>query len=315
MKSYYGESCKTGDIFGLKVSDLTEEQLNKLVTKKLVEFLEVDPRVQAVLAARMNAVKNTADAQRDLSSVVSRMEDDDWDKYSEIKTAYNNTLESSSVFCSKSPEDYYWNRGSYYVWAGLNDGLRMAELERYVKGETNVVELTRINFDWVCNARPDLARGMFDRVLQGTTNNSASNLISKSTKDILLEFVPRILNHPNKYTRLLLLRSRFTPDECLDQLLKIYAKIDIYKIGACVVGIKSAIINNLPPITRLEVLERLVKKGNTMHEVFVDIKSTDDFRQFTFASLTRYPARVTDVITNFEQRWAHENAAALDIAV
>jgi hypothetical protein len=281
------------DLFGLSVTDLTDEQLEKLQVHKLIGLFEKDPRIASVLTQKL--VNLDAEQLR----LFSPLESKEWESNPDLKAAYNKRIASTNW-------NQYYSRSYYVFWSGLNDERKLAELKLLITSKASVASLHSLDYSWLCNADLGIARDVFGFALKHG-NTCLPNLISGASKEVFLEFLPALLARTNNQ-QLDLLRSPFIPEIYLDKLLRVYAKLN--KSGARFIKapISSAVLRALPPITRLQTLEGLVIESINLHQTF-DVKNVDDFKTFTFAALTKYPDRVIDLCERFVRRWEEEISA------
>jgi hypothetical protein len=292
-------------LWGLSPTDLTDEQLGKIYTNKLISIINLDARIESIVGDRF-AQTSTKDDQLEFIRALTSFGREEWSKCQTIKVAYNELLGKTNMLESLLRNSYYYNRSSYIFWEALNENYKLVEINNYTEGKGTVADPNTIDILWLCRTSKELAYKLFDKVLLSPHMSPKSNIIANSSPELLAEFLPRILAYKDKQVRMMLLRNVHTPKEHLNALLREYAKIELYSAPKVAVAIGSDLINKLPPITRLEVLERLTRNAVSVKQVFADLKSSDEFRDFTFASAMRYPTRVSDTVTAFCRRWDAE---------
>jgi hypothetical protein len=301
MTKYSYAHCEYGELFGLAYSDLTDEQLNKISTDKMIELLPLDPRAQILLSVRM-----LKDIEGKEVEAYEHLDKEDWNTYTSLRAAYNELLVATNSFDEKFNDSYsyrYCRRDKYVFWIALDDKLKLREVERFMMDQASVVNAENVDYTWICSYQPELSRKVMRYVVAhecGYRKNATVNIIIKADADMLKEMEPSISTLRNEY-RLQMLRNPNTPEEWLDGLLRIYAKRNPYSVPEVCRPLSHTVLAKLPPITRLEVMENLVHKGNkfSLQQALPDVKNGEDFRGLLFGALTRHSDRVITLIKDY----------------
>jgi hypothetical protein len=289
MKYNYSTSDKE-TIFGLSPADLTTEQLKKVVPNKLIDFL-YDSRVEDILVENLNSyvIDSESDIRIDLHWLAC-FEESEWSKFKKIKRAYLDLCDRTNLF---SAVRNGYNREACVFWPALEFRHQVIEYERYVCGQHFASKATYVDFAEICEFDINIARRIMTTAFENKT--MINTMIAKCNADLLTEFIPRIQALSNSY-RLHLLENPNTPVDLLDGILRVAAKVIIHHVPTIRVPIPTAVLENLPPVTRLEVIERIAYRSSNISTVLFDIKTEDDFRMLTFACLSRHTNRVMNVL-------------------
>ena len=232
-----------GSLFGLTSEDLTSDQLNKLQSIKLYEFLESDNRIEDILAVRLSNFKDFATE----INLYKYFDKEDWDKFIKIKNSYNQLLNNPQI---KSSFDNLYNREDKLFWYAMNDTYRLDEVNRLLAGQTSSVYFSNIDFAWLYSINYNLAKDIAKVALahqDSYRGENKKNVITNIDGPTLKDLLPEINLLP-KDLRLHLLSNPFTPDNCLDDLLRIMAKKSLHQIPKIRCVIKSEVLKKLPPI-------------------------------------------------------------------
>jgi hypothetical protein len=308
MNDYSYVSCSHGELFGLPCSDLTNEQLDKISTEKMIEFLPSDPRVQPLLSARM--IKDTEAKELD---AYKHLDEEDWKTYTLLRAAYNELLTATNLFAVKFNDSYsYRYRANYIFWPALNNELKLREIQQFLAGQSSVATPETIDYAWIDSYRPELSkevmRFIVARECSSYDRRATLRIITTANTDILKEMEGSIFKLDKVY-QLRMLSNPNTPEEWLDGLLRIYAKRIPYNVPDIHRALSHNVLAKLPPITRLEVMERLVYKSSrdNLTKILPDIKTSEDFRELLFGALTRHSDRVIKLIKDYNRKVGIDN--------
>jgi len=283
-----------GYIFGLAPTDLSLDQLNKVDFKKLIEFVGLDSRVPHLVATgiKNEAVDNISYLKRADLSVIKT--------YPNIVAEYNRFIERHPAIIQNS-----WDRPRYVYWELLNDANRKIEIDRWQSSETSIVNDNQVDYDWLEEYNPDIVSSLVEKytpyiISQDKLNwryysydSICSNLIRNISKPRLELLLPAIFEGKSSQFKLLTLQNKHLPEKYILLALRILAKRKYSQTIAAV--ITKEMIEKLPTMTRLKVLERIAVD-------IVGIEDSDQFRSLMFGSFFKYPERVEKVIKSYEYR-------------
>ena len=303
LDSYYTRS-EVGTLFGIPPHELTDEQIKKVATRKLMEFLETDMRVESILAERLSQASETKDVE-----VFSCLEKQDWEKFTLIRKTYNEVLDRPDI--QERLEQYSYYRSHHIFWNGLDDEHKTAEMKKYVAGRDSIIHSDNIDFTWLSTKDLDVTRSLAARIFDEYGSRGVDNLLRNVSAEVLIEFKPNI-DKRHKDIRLSLLANPNTPEEWLDELLRIYAKKQSYRLPSIRRPLPNAVISKLPTVTRLEMLENLVggEVGDTLKSVLFEVSTPEQFSELIFGAVARYYGRVESVTKLYKNKTQNEKESA-----
>jgi hypothetical protein len=298
--TYYSDRCKWGELFGLRPSDLTEEQLSKVQFKKLIEMLPEDKRVEKVIAKSIFKC-DVADINH-----IRYFEKSDIDKMPVFIEAYNNFVKYRQKDFENNSKRYWGpSRLTYVKWEFLNNSGRAREIARYLNNQDSIVDISKVDFDWLCTEYPWLAHKMIRKIISLGHNHRIHNtsaplprMISILPYDFLVQHIDSIFDKCGNSAAAYVLSNPNTPKKYIIKGLRAIAgRIKIPKIN---MTISKNILESLPPVKRLETLETLLVHTSSKVK-FEDIESSDDLKTLLFGTSIRYNERVRTVINMFKR--------------
>lgn len=280
-------------LFGLKPEDLTVEQLKKVHIEKLIQMLSKDKRIGGVLSELIALDVNGTNISKYFS-----LSQKDWDENVEMKNAYNSVLNISNGFGSKlNSKDYYRSsRVQYIIWRGLNETRRLEELNRFLNNETHSVMFEELDYNWLEQSDFNFALKVCRKQLSDR-DFYTKRMIRSISKTLITVLYPEIKTL-HKYHWMELLANPNTPELYLESLLRVYAKYSKNDLIDVCVPIPKKVLQALPPVTRLDVLEKLVI-GAQAKKIFVEFKTEEEIKELVFCVLTKYTDRVERLLKRY----------------
>lgn len=285
-----------GTLFGLAPSDLTDEQLNKLAFPKLLEFLGADPRVETIICNKMAVVPvkelyRFQEMEEQLANINS------------FKSGYNDLLRTRRHEIDKNINDYYYGRNKMILWNLLDDDNKKYELSRWTSGISSIINEDTLDFKWLYSQDKVIADSIVEKILNKRNYNASPplmNMIEFLPKEEYLRWLPKIFEK-GKYIFIHVLANENTPDDYILKTLRYVAKLT--HPPKIKVKISNAILNELPPVTRLEVLEKIIYScnRNNIYLPFTEIKTSEDLKQMLFSAMTRHYDRVSNLVNSFNK--------------
>lgn len=286
-----------GDIFGLKTIDLSIELLKKISFEKLLECLENDSRVPHIISARMlnESVEKIKYIHRIPINIIL--------KFPNIVSIYNRYLEKNSKIIDKQ-SGYY--RKYIVLWHMLNENNRKIEIERWMYKIPSIINENSIDYSWLYTTYPDTANRLTKEMwkqegIYKYNQSGIKHMIRNIPKHRIKNDISRVFKSKDKHLHLEALGNPHLPEEYITKALKIVAKrtnIPIIKAT-----ITKKILEDLPTITRLEVIEKLISSKTKIR----GIKDKDEFRMLFLGSIMRYPQRVEYIVNRFDKIWSKNN--------
>ena len=279
-----------GNICGLRSTDLSVDLLKKLEFEKLLECLDYDPRVQHIISARL--LDQTTQSVRYFSKIPKEI----ILKYPNIISIYNRFLEKNRKEIDKP---YFYYRSNLVLWHMLDDHNKKKELENWINKKESIIRESTIDYTWLYNKYPTIAEDLRKKVWAEKDRGSyyqsgLKNMIRNIPKSHANEFMDEVFKLSSKTLKLQALSNPYLQDKYIIKALKIAAKRT--HIPTVKVTIKKEIIEKLPTVTRLEILEKFV--ANKVDIVGVD--STEKFKELLFGAVMRHPGRVENIVKRFE---------------
>jgi hypothetical protein len=281
-------NSKWGDIHGLNISDLPVELLKKIRFEKLLECIEDDPRVPHVIASRM--LNENIEAVKYIRYIPENI----ITKYKDIISVYNRYLEKNNDKINS-----LYNRSYLVLWYLLNETNRKIEIERWIDKRNSIVNDNTVDYKWLYTVYPETADQLVEQMWKQESRykwqqNGVKHMIRNIPKHRTNDIMERVFKSKNKDLHLEALGNPHLSKRHTIKALKVAAKrTNIPNIKA---EINKEILENLPTITRLEVIEKLVS-----HKIKIqDIKDKDEFKVLFLGSIMRYPQRVEYVVNRFD---------------
>lgn len=294
MGRYSYSYSDAGEMFGLKSTDLTEEQLKKVNIAKLFEFLSYDDRSGNIVAEKMALDPTSNDWCDPLNNVADIVNE----KYPNIVTTYNRIIKEYPA----GDDDYY--RKCRFIWPLMDEDLRVEEIQRWTSGRTSIVDGTNLDYKWAFERFPDVAKSAVEKALSTehsgygyryTARRSIYHMIDSLPGDKIEEIVPQVKARGID-TYLRLLNNPETPRKHLVDLLRtahgrtympdMQMKIDV------------EILSKLPPIMRLDMAEKILQSSGVRADL-LDFKDIDEFRTLFMSSVIKYQKRVEMMMQRF----------------
>src|SRR5574337_805406 len=293
-----------GSLFGLKTTDLTDEQFKKIDFEKLIEFLDKDPRAEEVLCEKIKTAPIKEISR--IFEICSELS-----KYPKLVQEYNDTLKQRR---SEINKDNGWGiRERIVIWQLLDNQNKEYEYTCWIKGQKSIVREDNIDLSWLYNNNKQLADDLVKKVLGGVgayshyVSTSANNLIQNMPKDEYIKVLPEIFSK-SKYFYINALSNPETPDDYVVKALR--AVNLITHVPPVKVKVSNNVLDQLPPIMRLNILEKIIQSamaqtrynnGKTERDnPLKDIHTPDDLKQAVFSSITKHSDRVSRLVKNFK---------------
>lgn len=280
-----------GDICGLSPSDLPDDLLRKINFEKLLECLEIDERVSHLVAAKMLEVN--------ISSIqyIKNIPEATIFKFPNIISMYNRYIEKNSDTINTKNR---YERARIVFWNLLDERNKEKEVLRWIGKLSSVVNANSVDYKWLFEKHPDTADQLVKKVWEqkgsyhyGRWGQDELKHMIKNIPESKLEEVMSEVFKGSKHLQLEALGNPNLKEEHIVKALKIFAKKSyVPNVRA---KVSKSILEKLPTITRLEVIEKLVSQRATIY----DIKSEDDFKSLLFGSIIRYPGRVERAVEKF----------------
>ncbi|MFA5024270.1 MAG: hypothetical protein WC523_04900 [Patescibacteria group bacterium] len=289
MYSY--SSTGYGEIFGLTSEDLTQQQLEKIQTQKLIEFIESDSRVERIIGDRVDS--GAWDVVKYFGSYCDALKNH---KY--LIRKYNKLISSG-----KSPEDSYYYRNRYYHWPLLNEKNKIKECEYWINGCASSFDPAQEDFNWLFSGYLPLAEQLTQKIVdmmgQYNTDKMTRNLISGLPEQFLLKYLRLFKKHAKLY----LLSNQYTPDKHMESILRyISGKSSFPDIS---VKLRKDVVLKLPSVMRLKSFETMIGINRySFNKVkIVDITVPEDLDFIFFGTSMKYNSRVQKVVAALKKEY------------
>ena len=287
----YGTSyCEVGSLFGLTAADLTDEQLKKINLDKLLEFADTDPRADKIISEQM---KTWEDIRMHFSGLGEKTVDNMPHTYQK----YNQFVSANSV-----PTDGWYRRDNFIFWKLLNDDNKVMECKRWLKGDKNAFDATGMDYSWLYNVYPRLAKKVTEKILciprhEYLRELKFKVLIPALPEPELLKHLPTIYGEGRPFS-FYLTSNKFTPAKEKEALLRAMSGKNLPSMD---IILDKSILVKIPPVTRLKLLESILFNMYDGKAIFTDIKTPDDLNSLLFVTSVKYNGRVQKVVDKFKK--------------
>lgn len=290
----YKNSREFGKMYGLEASDLTDEQLKKVEFNKLMECSVLDDRAVKIVGDQLD------NAGLEQISRLDNYDKEDYEKIQYVIDKYNEVINTNGDKLEKEAnKSYYYGRRSRYIfWDMLNEQNKLIEVVRWHGALSSVVSPRTIDFEWLCKAAPELAETTIEKILDQHDHQSKINLIRQVPKEFGLKYIDKIFEqHPSLYVHML--SNTYTPRNYVIKALRGIAGRK--RIPRIIATLDKSILEALPSVTRLKVLESLcIYSGSKI--TFTDINCREDLEPLLFSTSMKYNERVSAVIRYFNYK-------------
>jgi len=288
-------SSEWGELFGLTPADLTDEQLDKVSFRKLIELANQDTRVEKVLGDKM--LKAT---KEDLEHL-ARLEDAEVKELPYLVSQYNKCLrERGPVLEKEKSKKYYDNRSDYVFWRLMNKSNKGKEFARWIDGKDSIVDSDKIDYEWLFQSYPWIADQVVNKILKGATGynkNSAIRMVCNLPEEPTKRYVEQICEK-DKSIYVHLLSNRYTPRKNIIKCLReVAGRVRVPKLS---VELDKSMLLELPPVMRLKLLESLLIHMRSGHVKFTDISTEEELKPLLFGTAIKYNSRVEQIVRRFK---------------
>lgn len=301
---YSKARCEWGELFGLDIASLSNEQLDKIDVTKLIEFIKIDPRAEKIVSDKIVSDKSAIGALTAISSFEDEIASCQYfvNKYNELYTKAGGELD-------KLIKNNYAYRREYIYWKLLNEENKKIEFARWSKSEDSIVNTSNADYNWLYKHDPTLAESVMDRVLADSHSHNPSsavlNLIQNVPIDKINVLMPKLFNK-DKQLYMYALENSNIPEEYAVRALRVTAKRT--RIPSIRVKITESILKKIPTVTRLEILESILRcgqfryrGGSSASSLKFDGITEDVLRNLLFGNVVKHNSRVEGVLKRFKE--------------
>lgn len=290
MGKYSRVSNNWGEVFGLSPQDLTPNQMMSIKFEKLIEFLTIDPRAEYIASARIFREEPSK------LQYFSHLSEDEVLSCPRLLEAYNRYIRVNRAKIDTT------NRKSL-IWHMLDEENREYEIQRWSVNRESIIKDHNIDYEWLAEKHPEKIENKIEHYKKRLKEDEhytyawgwegVKHAISKAPSpyidqigDILFDKKNR---KKNKELQLQTLENKHLSSKHAALALKVGAKRLYWpKIKA---KITKDILEQLPTVTRLEALEKLVRHRVPIH----GLEDESDFKALMLAAMMRHPERVERV--------------------
>lgn len=295
-------------LFGIPIESLGENQLKHMDFQKLIEFLDVDPRVERVLGDKI------AKASAEDLSKFKYFSREDLKEKPYVLLKYNESLRERE----EQPENNNLYSGSlrscFVFWELLDEENKRNEFERFSKGKSTIIDDSSIDYSWLYENYPELALSTAVKVLKSARNisshydyyNSAYKHMVGSIPKEMADVIMPLVFEQGKHIFSHALSCPHISDKMTVTALRAISnrRVGIPEIK---VPITKAILDKLPPVMRLNCLNTMLFESPRAKNIkFVDIKTEDDIKALLFSSMLRHHGKVERIVRKFKQMFITE---------
>lgn len=288
-----------GDIFGLSPTELPTELLKSINIEKLMEFISIDHRVPSIISEKLLSGELTTDnvlyLMRNDTSILK--------KYPNIVFAYNKFLEKNANTINSG---YFYNRSRIIVWDMLNTENKKIEVSNWVNEKRSIINPSSVDYNWLYDNCPEVADDLVEKIWKDrfgyhpSCNTKFRHMVTTIPAQKIEDVMSRVFESKNKDFIMESLGNPLLSESRTTKALRIYAnRIAVPKVNA---KISKSMLETLPPITRLNAMEKLVHNLGILDSI-----SEDEFRVLLFGSVVRYPRRVEVAVKIFKRNRSLKN--------
>lgn len=329
----YSADSEWGEIFGLKSTELSDEQLKKISFNKLIEFIESDARAEKIAGDKL--------LTDDISSLepVKSLSEEEIKSRPYFLSKYNEFVALRDKDIDEKANSWDSGRSKWVRWSLLNDENRQKEIRRVLSEKDSVVNLREMDYQSLYSINKYLANDLIKHVVKvGYTENVMTMLnsidhqniyqkypeiggsiilhafkvgdkvlrrtVEKMPKEVFLAVLPKMFEQPQNIY-LYALCSEYTPKGYALKALRAIGKRR--NIPTIRTPITTSMLKELPPVLRLDVLESIMYNlDSSSNNPFIDL-TEDDLRHILFTTSIRHNQRVDYVVSRFKQLKAKNN--------
>lgn len=292
---YYGDQA--GDIYGVPSTEFPIDLLERMHLGKIIACAKNDDRLSDIIAAKIPELKvSEIRAIKELDRGVA-------DKNPAIIMEYNKFIAKHRDQINSKYKYHY--RRDYIVWEWLDAHNSQIESKRWLEGKDSGITDKDIDFSLFYKTFPEETSNKMNEIMtkveQGYTYGLARDfpkMVATMPENKIPSYFPRI-EKLKPSDRVNMLSNPNTPEKYYDKALRSVGKngsAPKVKMPVDLVHLK-----NLPPITRLNVLETLLANNSLDDEFYTSMKE-EDFTELFFTSMIRYPDRVERVVDRFRKK-------------
>jgi hypothetical protein len=274
-----------GELFGIPISSLTDEQIEHISFGKLIELIDLDPRVPPVICKKFKENHIGSFKQFDqIKDILLNSPD--------VVVEYNRYLARN-----KHTVDVSFNRKSLVVWDLLDEDNRKQEYHRWVDNKSSILSNNTIDYKWLEKNSPSLCDAVIQQVIKKRGwNTSAFTHMLSSVSASKMKDVLKMLEPLAKHWAAYLLCSPYaSKKQIILGLRAIHKRTYLPTIKA---PITAEVLKGLPPIMRLDIVEKIVSQYHNAQAITSNV-SEEELRTLLFPSIIRYSGRVERVVKNY----------------
>lgn len=286
-------------IYGVDVNEFSEDILYKIRIDKLFEIFKhnyyKDDRLHKIISSRI------LNENIDRISYIYYIPENIIKQYTDILSEYNKYIRVNYASINKTNT---FSRARVIRWNLLDDKNKINEIVRFSNGKVSSVGSSNIDFEWLYEKYPCadiIIESIFDSFDKHEISPSVMGEIIKKIPERKMEYaMKRMFKNKNKYKSLYAwaIENKNIPKKYIGKALRAICKrkefVDI------AVPLTKDILEELPSITRLNLLEKLIYDNN---KSIVKLKNEDELRALLFSSIIKYPKRVECVVSKFKYLW------------
>jgi hypothetical protein len=324
----YAADSEWGELYGLKPTELSDEQLEKINFNKLLEFVETDTRAEKLVGNKL--LTDPMDKIEQMKSLT----DEEIQARPYLLSRYNEFVATRDDDIDAKASAYYSDGRSKWVrWGLLNQENRHKEIKRLITEKQSIVNLKEFDHQELYNSDPYLANDLIKLVIKtGHTEHIMTLLntvdhagmyrkypeigglvinhafkagtkvlrrtIEKMPKEVYLAILPKMFEQVSGIYEYALCHTD-TPRGYALQALRVIAKRR--NIPPIKTPITTSMLKDLPPVLRLDVLESIMYNSSKESGLPFPDLDEDTLRHILFTTSIRHNRRVDYVVNKFKQ--------------
>lgn len=312
-KSTVGTSY--GELYGLDIRSLTNDQLRAIDASKLIEFLNVDPRVEPIIVESIRK----ASTEKEAVGIFSRFKDiEDIKQHQYLLREYNVYIRSREKSLTKQSKAYgFPSRYHFIKWDWLDDATKDREIQRFLTDKSTSFSAEKVDYDSMFRTKPETARLIANKVMSQETYvgwDSQTHLMATMPKNMMSEFMFPIFKDKKKHRELAFhtLSNKNLPHKYIVKAVRWISRRS-KGLAPINVTLGKKVWEDIPTVTRLNCMESIIYYTPNRQSIdFGDLNTEDDIRTLLFSAVLKYHSRVERLINRFSSMYLKSNKQLKD---
>lgn len=277
-------SCDFGNLFDIPIDSLTEVQLQSINIKKLVELASGRPEIENIIINRMGTMNLELSEKLDILIINSA-------DTPLLNKEYNDIINNHWEEILSFP---YYCRSKYINWEKLNTSNQIKEWRKILEHKSSEARFDKESLQTLYKYSESLFDSVVDYSIKDMFGRRVKEIINfLSDRPDKLEEVFKKIDDSGMSKSIYLTIESSNEDRVYKALRSIHKKTNIPKITC---KITAGALKKMPPIMRLDIIEKIIFDYRSTYKLITDNVSKSDLTNLLFPSITRYPGRVQRIL-------------------